>query len=583
MPDNKKGTPNPSRKRKIKFRGNQHTTKITKKDAIISHPRDSGEGDNSDYCMLIDFPMVKSILEMLSFCPECHSSCTVVDELSSRMGFVHKLSVICCKCTWKHSFFTSQTIKDMTISTTPGSSNKKKSGRKKFQTNIRAVVAFREIGCGFNAMQKFAQCMNIYCLSNNAFFLLNADIHLAYKTAATESMDNVAKAITDGKCTTPVHSRVKMDGAWSKRGHSSLNGVVTATIGNKCIDVYALSKYCKGCQMWEKYKGTAEYQQWILEHQCHINHEGSSGAMEGAGAVEIFKRSVKKYNLIYNEYLGDGDTSSFKQVVDANVYKDFNITPQKLECIGHIQKRVGTRLRKLVISQKAAKKPISGKGKLTEKAINSMQNYYGMAIRNNIVNKYQMKKAIGAILWHCTNYTNESFRHRFCPASDSTWCKWQLDKKNGTNKYKANISIPIDIHNIIRPIFSDLSSNELLEKCLHGETQNSNEALNSLIWTRCPKSTFVNRSTFETGVYSAVLHFNEGEYGVKSVLDYFNISGKAFSDKLTKGAKLYNIRLKRKMSTPTKKRRKRLRTIKKGYLDKEKEDGKDQDYLAGGH
>jgi len=66
-------------------------------------------------------------------------------------------------------------------------------------------------------------------------------------------------------------------------------------------------------------------------HSCDINHDKSSGAMESVGAVEIFKSSIQKYNLIYDEYLGDGDTSSFKDVVAAETYKEFGIEPTKLD------------------------------------------------------------------------------------------------------------------------------------------------------------------------------------------------------------------------------------------------------------
>lgn len=43
--------------------------------------------------------------------------------------------------------------------------------------------------------------------------------------------------------------------------------------------------------------------------------------MEGAGAAAIFKWSVEKNNLIYSEYLEDGDTSSFKEVADLHLTK----------------------------------------------------------------------------------------------------------------------------------------------------------------------------------------------------------------------------------------------------------------------
>ena len=49
------------------------------------------------------------------------------------------------------------------------------------------------------------------------------------------------------------------------------------------------------------------------------------------------------------------------------------------------------------------------------------------------------------------------------------------------------INIPKWIHDEIRPIFLDLSKDELLAKCLHGETQNNDESLNNMIWAKCPK------------------------------------------------------------------------------------------------
>ena len=113
--------------------------------------------------------------------------------------------------------------------------------------------------------------------------------------------------------------------------------------------------------------------------------------MGAAGATDIFNKSIGKNNLICHEYLGDGDTL-FKEVVDANPCEKYDITPSKLECIGHVQKRLGTRLRNCVKSHKGTNKPISGKGKLTEKVINSIQNYYGMAIRNNVDDIHNMRK-----------------------------------------------------------------------------------------------------------------------------------------------------------------------------------------------
>ena len=61
----------------------------------------------------------------------------------------------------------------------------------------------------------------------------------------------------------------------------------------------------------------------------------------------MFRRSIEKNNLIYDEYLGDGDASSFKAVVDSKPYEKYIFTPTKLECVGYVQ-RLWTRLRNKV-------------------------------------------------------------------------------------------------------------------------------------------------------------------------------------------------------------------------------------------
>ena len=93
----------------------------------------------------------------------------------------------------------------------------------------------------------------------------------------------------------------------------------------------------------------------------------------------------------------------------------------KLECVGHIQKRVGAGLLSLVKEHKGIGG--RGEGKLMRKVINTSQNYYGMAIRNN-KNKTlpEMKIAIVAVLHHSTQKdgVDKDERHRYCPRNDSS-------------------------------------------------------------------------------------------------------------------------------------------------------------------
>ena len=93
----------------------------------------------------------------------------------------------------------------------------------------------------------------------------------------------------------------------------------------------------------------------------------------------------------------DGDSKTFPAI--ENVYMTCNY-PRKVlkrECVGHVQKRVGNRLRKL----KKRVHGLGGKGKLTEAIIDRLQNYYGIAIRSNKGDIAGMKTAIYASLSCC--------------------------------------------------------------------------------------------------------------------------------------------------------------------------------------
>ena len=112
-----------------------------------------------------------------------------------------------------------------------------------------------------------------------------------------------------------------------------------------------------------------------------------------------------------------------------------------------------------------------------------------MAIRQNS-DVPSMKKAIGVVLFHCSESQCDEQRHLFCPRTKNSWCKWQSDQITGKETYKTKISFPSDIKSLIKPVFVDLSNDSLLEKCLHHKTQNVNESLNCLIRNRCPKSVY---------------------------------------------------------------------------------------------
>ncbi|GFT75582.1 DUF1758 domain-containing protein [Trichonephila clavipes] len=137
---------------------------------------------------------------------------------------------------------------------------------------------------------------------------------------------------------------VAVDGSWQKRGFSSKNGLVTVTSVDtgKVIDVEVFSKHCI-CPNKTKHL-----------QNCKRNFEGYSGKMEVAGALSIFQRSQSFYNVRYTKYLGDGDSKALLLLSRTKVYGD-HCSVEKLECIGHVLKRMGTRLRRLKTKMRGQK------------------------------------------------------------------------------------------------------------------------------------------------------------------------------------------------------------------------------------
>ncbi|GFW84734.1 uncharacterized protein TNCV_1814641 [Trichonephila clavipes] len=68
-----------------------------------------------------------------------------------------------------------------------------------------------------------------------------------------------------------------------------------------------------------------------------------------------------------------------------------------------------------------------------------------------------------------------------------------------------------------------LCDQKLLRKCLHGKTQNANEAFNGCLWNVVPKEIFVELQKFSLGSHIAVINFNKVFTGLLSVLEALGI------------------------------------------------------------
>ncbi|GFT72509.1 uncharacterized protein TNCV_973791 [Trichonephila clavipes] len=159
----------------------------------------------------------------------------------------------------------------------------------------------------------------------------------------------------------------------------------------------------------------------------------------------------------------DGDCKAFDAVKKKNIYGN-KYPIEKLECIGHVMKRMGTRLRRLKAQLKrqilSDGKCLSGKNRLTEHEIDNLQSYYGSAIRRNHSSVQNMRQAIWAIFLHKLS-TDEYPQHGLCPIGEDSWCGFKKAEASGKS-YKHKNSLPVAVE-AMRSIFRDLSHPDLLK------------------------------------------------------------------------------------------------------------------------
>ena len=121
-----------------------------------------------------------------------------------------------------------------------------------------------------------------------------------------------------------------------------------------------------------------------------------------------------------------------------------------------------------------------------------------------------MKEAVWAI------YNHRSGDHSKCP----DWCP--ATKSGDVEKADKNILQPFVMKKLL-PVFEELSSDSLREKCKHGGTQNANEAFHHLIWQRCPMVGFVGRKRLEIAVANATIVYNDSEQAREKLYEHLGL------------------------------------------------------------
>lgn len=517
----------------------------------------------------------------------------IQENISGRRGLMSDLSASCSSCQEESDLETSSTI--------PGKGYSA-------DVNRRAVYHSVETGGGYESLVTFCSIMNMPCISKTAYYQHLDTIVSALEAEAKEEMRQAAQKLRklilaengsedDGSV---LDVGVSFDGTWAKRGFTSLIGVVFAISidTGEVLDYHVVSKTCQRCALKKgQCENDEEFEDWEIEHvfsgECEINFNGSSPAMEVEGAKIVWNRSIELHNIRYKWMISDGDSKAFSAIEDT--YDEVKV--EKLDCVGHVQKRMGKNLLKLKNATKgklADGKTVGGRGRLTEKKILQIQRYYGLAIRQNTlstpnltendvsVSVYTMKKNIIALLNHSIQNEDPTKQHRFCPVGENSWCKWQQDCAMGTSMYKGDDCLPPVFLELLKPTFMHLSDSKLLERCVRGKTQNNNESINSLVWARCPKHKHHGVKVVKCAVASAVCHFHSGAASRERVMKRLQIPVGEFTRRLSYSKDKKRIRQADNQMDEKQKRRRQTEQLRKAQHEEALKEAEGVTYEPGG-
>ena len=372
--------------------------------------------EGSDSYVVIDINLLQSNLACAAVCKACHSELIIHEVLGSRQGLGTKLMFSCMNSECSACIRFDTTAKE----------------RYRYKINSQLVLGSRSCAISRAGAVRFLGLLN-----------LGEPVCQDSWTSATKEWENLCLTLREESCKNATARAVSViketgegknsdgsvnvatgfDGSWKVRGYTSPEGLVSAVAEDtsQVLDVCYLVNTCKTCNMIEASKAAGEYDELtylakLVKHgeTCRRNHDGSAASMESRGVIDIYKCSAEEQVIRYHPFIGDGDSSAFKNVKELSPYGP-DAPLVKDECVVHVTRRFGRNLRKVKESMKGTS--LLGKGKFTNAIMAALLNFYGWALREYRGNPERMSKAVWAILRHY----QEDADHALCPSGSDSW------------------------------------------------------------------------------------------------------------------------------------------------------------------
>ena len=474
---------------------------------------------------VMNLEILDMVFQMLSCTdPTCHGSLRL-HKLPHHDGLQSRFVLHCSRChvvvaNFSSSLYLDEQPREAVNSTV-------KSRYRPSEVNIRSMLA---VHCTSLSWQDFRLTCALLGLQVPARNMSQAALDKLIATTCKVSQDTMmiaSREVANQIDTVPsniqgaARCHVSFDASWHRRGHYSNQGfgAVIDSNSGKVLDYDLLQRVCKKCLAWPEERKTSEpeeYSSFCAEHGavCTANFMGTSQAMEGAIAIKLWKRSVAQNQLVYTTYIGDGDSSSYKKLVESNPYEGLE-TVRKEECLGHVQKRLKKHLKKASPTSPA----------VTKSKVERVGHLYALVV---VRNRGNSAATIQQALFNLVDHLGE--QHSNCPCTTDSWCyfaKAQAERKDDSSVLlpplrKPYLTVPeIDR---CREVFTTFASIAMCSSLGMGKTQNSNEALHSIVWHNSPKGKYAGQKSMLSSTALAVSTFNEGSLSFAAVLNEYGIS-----------------------------------------------------------
>ena len=197
-----------------------------------------------------------------------------------------------------------------------------------YSINRAVVLAFRAIGRGYSAAQKFFSILDLpKSVSRKPWSRHTKAIAQAAEALLEEELNNAAfevkcvlRRLGDIEDCTDEELRENItdtgatfDGSWSSRGWSARDGIVAAISveTGKVVDVVYLSGSCNQCTEMENKRQTGQITRlqflgWYLQHDdnCYMNHDGSSAV--SLNFLQLcFHHIIRTHNFVRSDHTSE--------------------------------------------------------------------------------------------------------------------------------------------------------------------------------------------------------------------------------------------------------------------------------------